>query len=123
VTDYSAKTYHLDATCKPRSAQSSIALRRLSTIPSSTVTMIAAMVNSKLDRTMMDGSSENTVHYIIHTRPIMHLIWLLLGIIFAFAITSRFYVIVKSQKRSVPRRRGRTETCNLAVFLGSGELM
>ncbi|KAH9961596.1 oligosaccharide biosynthesis protein Alg14-like protein [Russula dissimulans] len=48
----------------------------------------------------------------------MHLIWLPLGII--FAIASRFYVILKSSRRNVPRRRGLTETCHLAVFLGSG---
>ena len=39
------QAYHLDATCRPRSAQSSMALRRLSTISPSTVTMVAAMVN------------------------------------------------------------------------------
>lgn len=39
------QAYHLDATCKPRSAQSSMALRRLSIISPSTVTTVAAMVN------------------------------------------------------------------------------
>src|SRR5712671_6745378 len=50
----------------------------------------------------------------------MHpLIWLLLGVI--FATVARAYAVVITPKGSVPRKRAHTETCHLAVFLGSGK--
>jgi len=49
----------------------------------------------------------------------MHtLIWLPLGVI--FATIARAYAVVITPKGSVPRKRAHTETCHLAVFLGSG---
>jgi len=46
------------------------------------------------------------------------LLWLLLGVI--ITIIARIYVTIMNPRRSIPRRRGNTETCHLAVFLGSG---
>jgi len=49
----------------------------------------------------------------------MHpLIWLPLGVI--WAAIARVYVIVRTPRGCVPRKRAQTETCHLAVFLGSG---
>jgi len=51
----------------------------------------------------------------------MHpLIWLPLGVI--LAAIARVYVIVRTPRGFVPRKRAQTETCHLAVFLGSGKL-
>jgi hypothetical protein len=48
------------------------------------------------------------------------LIWLALAVI--FVIIARICVTIITQSGSIPRRRGHTETCHLAVFLGSGKL-
>ena len=51
----------------------------------------------------------------------MHpLIWLPLGVI--LAVLARVYVVVRTPRGFVPRKRAQTETCHLAVFLGSGKL-
>jgi hypothetical protein len=53
----------------------------------------------------------------------MHpLIWLLLGVI--LAIIARICIVVIMAPRgntSIPCKRAHTETCHLAVFLGSGK--
>lgn len=43
-----------------------------------------------------------------------------LGLGVVFAIIARIFVTVVALRRSVPRRRDRTESCHFAVFLGSG---
>jgi hypothetical protein len=48
------------------------------------------------------------------------LFWLALGVV--FAIIARISVTIITLRRSVPRRRDRTKSCHLAVFLGSGKL-
>lgn len=49
----------------------------------------------------------------------MHpLVWLPLGVI--LAVIARVYVIFRTPRGFVPRKRAQTETCHLAVFLGSG---
>lgn len=51
----------------------------------------------------------------------MHpLVWLPLGVI--LAVIARVYVIFRTPRGFVPRKRAQTETCHLAVFLGSGKL-
>lgn len=51
----------------------------------------------------------------------MHpLIWLSVGVI--LAVLARVYVVVRTPRGFVPRKRAQTETCHLAVFLGSGKL-
>jgi len=49
----------------------------------------------------------------------MHpLVWLPVGAI--LAVLARVYVVVRTPRGVVPRKRAQTETCHLAVFLGSG---
>ena len=48
------------------------------------------------------------------------MVWLPLGVI--LAVIARVYVIFRTPRGFVPRKRAQTETCHLAVFLGSGKL-
>jgi hypothetical protein len=51
----------------------------------------------------------------------MHpLIWLAPGVVFAIIV--RICITVITARGRIPRRRGRADTCHLAVFLGSGKL-
>ena len=62
------QAYHLDACCKPWSAQSLIALRRLSTISPSTITTVVAMVNSRLS-SLQDVARRKLVVEVVQIKP------------------------------------------------------